>query len=103
MIQSWLIAGDEAGGVTGPVSLAVDTMRLSLHVISKAGFGQDMLWPYEQERRLGPGGSDQLAPGHDMSFTDAMRTFLHNAIFVLILPEWLRGRTGDPRFEVHSR
>ncbi|KAL9087194.1 MAG: hypothetical protein Q9159_003761 [Coniocarpon cinnabarinum] len=100
MVESWLLQGSMPYGATNAVwAVAEDTMRLSLHVISKAGFGLEMLWPFEQERRLGPGGQHQHPPGHDMSYTDAMGVFLHNILIILLVPAWLQRILPIPRVQ----
>ena len=90
MAESWILKGDETNGVSQAFSAAMDTMRLSLHVISKAGFGREMLWPFEEERRFGPGGTG-LPDGHEMSYHEALNTFLRSGLIVLLVPAWLLG------------
>lgn len=90
MVENWFIKGDETSGVTGSIrTLAQDTMRLSLAVISKAGFGREVLWPFEEERRFGPGG-EGLPEGHEMTYTYSMRMLVKHLLWVLIPPNWLR-------------
>ena len=96
MMDSWTGKGkDESRSIT---SLATDTMRLSLHVISKAGFGKSLLWPGREdaggkkgeEGKKGNGvNADTLTKGHRMTYTDALGVFLKNVIIVVALPHFL--------------
>lgn len=74
-----------------------DTMRLSLHVISRAGFGQSMRWPRSEDLSLVEDSEldnpskikNEISPkGHKMSYTYALHSLLKNIIPVMILPEW---------------
>jgi hypothetical protein len=74
-------------------SLPEGTTRLDLHVISKSGFGQLLLWPAAEstpgagkgtlERRT----SDEVNPGHVMSYTDVLKLLLHRNMFVVGIPK----------------
>jgi len=84
-----------------------DTMRLSLHVISRVGFGVNMLWPAgekeasdETEGRATPEqgemSSAEVVDGHTMSYRDALETLLRNILWVLLMPQWLLSmQSGD--------
>lgn len=74
-----------------------DTMRLSLHVISRAGFGQSMRWPQTEDLSPVEDGEqndpskikNEIPPkGHKMSYTYALHNLLKNIIPVMLLPEW---------------
>lgn len=66
IVQSWLRKSDDRSGVSSAIlDPGADTMRLSLHVISKAGFGRKMLWPFEEEQQFGPGG-EGLPANHEV-------------------------------------
>ncbi len=90
MVDSWL-----SGGPT-IYTIADDSMRLSLHVISRAGFGVHLQWP-GQEKTQGnerAGGKDAtssaaIPEGHEMSYTDALGSLLHNVLTLLITPRFL--------------
>ena len=91
MVESWLRKGSMGAGLTSAVhTLEGDHMRLSLAVISKAGFGRKILWPFEEEEQFGSG-DEGLPAGHDMSYTESMDTLLRNILVILIIPAWLRG------------
>ena len=76
-----------------------DTMRLSLHVISRAGFGRKLDWPQEgagekvdqayddpSKIRNEEEGADE---GHSMSYTYAIHCLLDNILFQFLLPRWM--------------
>ncbi|EKG17626.1 Cytochrome P450 [Macrophomina phaseolina MS6] len=71
-----------------------DMMSLSLHIISKAGFGVRCLWPHEEA--VGVDGQDERLtsskppPGHTMSYKEAMSKLMKNVIWIPMLPKWLR-------------
>ena len=71
--------------------IAAATMRLSLHVISLAGFGRRILWPHEELKENGKVGV--VPEGHTMTYKDALSTLLHNIIAVMLLPRWFLGKS----------
>lgn len=98
MLKSWV--GPDGAANKTVWRVADDTMRLSLHVISRAGFGVRLLWPGVEDTEKVNGhakgleGAQQdlaagVPPGHSMSYTDALGTLLHNILWVLLLPNWL--------------
>lgn len=81
MMSGWIGKADSVSKPVKDVSEAA--MRLSLNVISRAGFGVRMTWPHEQ-------GSDQSVPeGHTLTYKDALSTLLENIIVVMLTPRWL--------------
>ena len=79
-------------------TLAEDTMRLSLYVISRAGFGVMLQWPGTKkdnvighvEKEEEPNASSTgIAEGHTMSYTDALASVLHNILWLLLVPPFL--------------
>jgi len=92
MLHSWIgRSGNESRTIN---SISVDTMRFSLHLISRAGFGVRLLWPNETStgdtnQPHGMINSAQVPAGHTMSFKDALSTLLENLISVMLLPRWL--------------
>lgn len=98
MLKSWTgPRGDEVRTLT---TVAADTMRLSLHVISRAGFGVRLLWPgvedglaTDSEVKETPGTdgvtSMGMGAGHTMTYTDALGTLLHNLLPIMLLPRFL--------------
>lgn len=90
MMNSWL-----DGGAT-IYTIADDAMRLSLHVISRAGFGVHLQWPGQekvQQNGHAKGGNNSssaaIPAGHELSYTDALGSLLHNVLPLLILPRFL--------------
>jgi cytochrome P450 len=75
-------------------------MRLSLHVISRAGFDVRLTWPHEDN-------STQEAPeGHKLTFKDALTNLLENLLVVLIFPKWMMkwvpNKTLNETYEAYS-
>ena len=79
-------------------TLADDAMRLSLYVISRAGFGVHLQWPategasangHVKIEEKGSDSSSDIPRGHTMSYTDALGSLLHDILWVLILPPFL--------------
>ncbi|CAD6588879.1 MAG: hypothetical protein ASARMPREDX12_003522 [Alectoria sarmentosa] len=79
-------------------TLADDTMRLSLYVISRAGFGVRLQWPgtggthengHLKNEEENNASSSESAQKHTMSYTDALGSLLHNILWVLIVPPYL--------------
>lgn len=69
----------------GPIStVAADAMRLSLHVISLAGFGVALSWPHEDNVK-----ASVIPPGHTMAYQEALVQLLDNVEAIIILPKWL--------------
>lgn len=91
MLESWVgRSGNEVRTVT---DIAADTMRLSLYVISRAGFGVRLLWPHEEGVN-----SEKMPEGHTMTYKDALSSLLENIIWLIVLPRWIlsmRDRKGD--------
>ncbi|KEF62653.1 uncharacterized protein A1O9_00626 [Exophiala aquamarina CBS 119918] len=100
MLASWL-GPDGKGNVTID-RVMDDTMRLSLYVISRAGFGRKLQWPFADAEAdidvnyVDPSKiqnqTDEKDPGHSMSYTYAIHCLLDNIILQFILPRWLLQR-----------
>ncbi|KAF2147211.1 uncharacterized protein K452DRAFT_348009 [Aplosporella prunicola CBS 121167] len=72
-----------------------DMMSVSLHIISKAGFGVRVLWPHEESSgkegdAYAQFSSTKPSPGHAMSYKEAMSKLMKNVIWIPLLPRWLR-------------
>ena len=76
-----------------------DTMRLSLHVISRAGFGRRLEWPqeggaenvdqtYDDPSKI-RNEQQEAEEGHTMSYTYAIHCLLDNILFQFLLPRWM--------------
>lgn len=99
MIRSW--TGNDGNENRTIDSVAHDCMRLTLHVISRAGFGVRLLWPGIQTTAGGEKlaeasemDSTKLGAGHSMTYTQALENLLHNVTFVVALPHWLLSKYG---------
>ena len=108
MLRSWLTLGQkletttktEGKGSAAKPSRSVaslaedvsnDAMRLSLHVITRAGFDVRCLWPdieHSAEASEGAVKSSEVPQGHQMSFADSIKTLLHRVIFLILFPDW---------------
>lgn len=84
MLTSWIKDGTESK--TRVSDVGADTMRLSLHVISRAGFGVRLLWPHEELEQSGQAGT--IPEGHTMTYKDALSTLLENILSVMLIPRW---------------
>ncbi|CAE6419703.1 unnamed protein product [Rhizoctonia solani] len=61
------------------------TMQITLCIISKAGFGQDIEW----------GNSGEASEGHQLTFKQALLIVSHNLHVIIILPKWILGWRKD--------
>lgn len=67
-----------------PASVHSDVNGLTLAVIAKAGFGQELEWKSES------GNSEKALPvGHSLTFLEAMTKTMIYMIPVLLMPRWL--------------
>ncbi|KXS99863.1 hypothetical protein AC578_4466 [Pseudocercospora eumusae] len=80
MMAGWV--GDNKTDSGTIWNVATEAMRLSLHVISRAGFGVKLYWPHEQS-------ATAIPHGHSMTYKDALETLLHSVIPLMLLPRWL--------------
>ncbi len=87
MLTSWVGKDGERNKTV--TTVAKDTMRLSLHIISRAGFGVRLLWPGVETTEGGRGEEGIDTEGHEMSYTDALGSLLHNLVWLILLPQWL--------------
>ena len=96
MVNGWL--GGNKEGSRSIYTIADDAMRLSLYVISRAGFGVRLQWPGSdggqqngvlENKDEGSVTSSGLTGDHTMTYTDALGVLLHNILTVLIMPPLL--------------
>lgn len=80
MMAGWLGGGKTDSGTVW--DCATEAMRLSLHVISRAGFGVKLFWPHERS-------TTAIPKGHSMTYKDALETLLHSIIPLMLMPKWL--------------
>lgn len=85
MTARWFVDGYQRTPTLN--ELASDAMQLSLHIISKAGFGVELSWPGQEtaasEKML------SSSQKHGMTFTEALTVLLHNIIIVIVFPKFL--------------
>lgn len=76
-------------GESSPIhTVAEDALRLSLQVISLAGFGKSLSWPVDEsvtEESM----KAEVATGHELSYTSALTLLLENFIWLLVFPKSL--------------
>ena len=85
MVNSWF--GEDKQLSKTIRTIGDDAMRLSLHIISRAGFGVRLSWPGTDDGKEKTNTySSSLGEGHVMSFTNALSSLLHNIIPVIAIP-----------------
>ncbi|KAK1654455.1 cytochrome P450 [Colletotrichum phormii] len=90
MTRKWLGTAGEKSKETIQ-TLDHDTMRLALNIISYVGFGMRLLWPGQSlaegaDPKLTKYSSLEAAPGHTMSFADAIAEMLEHILVLLLVP-----------------
>lgn len=75
----------------------MDVMRLTLHIISRVGFGVRLLWPGEnpvkkENARDAVFSSSDPPEGHSMSYETSLDTLLGSLVWVILAPEWLTSK-----------
>lgn len=106
MLASWL--GPDGKGDVTVDRVMDDTMRLSLYVISRAGFGKKLQWPaadaktevdahYVDKSKIQNEQTDR-DDGHSMSYTYAIHCLLDNILFQFLVPRWLLTRFPSTHF-----
>jgi cytochrome P450 len=100
MLKSWV--GQDGKGNKTVDRIMDDTMRLSLHVISRAGFGRKLEWPSDTTSAMQHADytdpskikneADDIDPGHKMSYTYSLHCLLDNILFQFLMPRWLLQR-----------
>lgn len=98
MMAGWMGPDDK---VSKPLyDVSDQAMRLSLHVISRAGFDVRLTWPHEDD------GTQEAPEGHKLTFKDALTHLLENLLVVLIFPKWMMkwvpNKTLNETYEAYS-
>ena len=92
MVDSWMRGGTRSRTVA---NIGEDSMRLALHVISRAGFGRRMQWPMTSEGGEGEGSAGpvdsavkdiEMDEGHAMNYSETLSTLLRYMIWILVVP-----------------
>lgn len=98
MANGWFDGNTGKAGSKTIYTVAEDAMRLSLYVISRAGFGVHLQWPGTEEGHANghvksneedDASSSDIPQGHTMGYTDALGSLLHNLLWVLILSPFI--------------
>lgn len=82
----------------------MDIMRMTLYIISRAGFDVRILWPHEEsakteachqesEEGIKAQFGANPGPGHSMSYREAISTLLENIVWTQVLPPHILSRT----------
>ena len=92
MLRKWM--GRDGKGNHTLTEVPMDSMRVTLHIISKIGFGVGLLWPGEEPTEKDKKASlnyssHEPTEGFTMSFEHALSTLLENLMWVLLFPDWL--------------
>ena len=98
MIKVWMGGSSDRSQIVN--NIAEDTMKLSLHIISRAGFGVRSSWSGagdEEEQEINDEKTQvtkdstgtTMDKGHSMSYDSALSSLLDNIIFILLLPKSL--------------
>lgn len=99
MVASWV--GKDGKGKGTVDRIMDDTMRLSLYVISRAGFGRKLEWPSTEAAAEEDDGansskiknvSDDIDAGHTMGYAYSLHCLLETILFQFLMPRWLLQR-----------
>ena len=117
MLEKW--TGPDGKGNRTLNEVPTDSMRLTLHIISKVGFGVRLLWPSAKKVNGADDyglGSPTPRNGHKMNFSDALTTLLERLLLVLVVPkailskfrimsklDWLLTLNRETPMESHKR
>ena len=101
MVDSWMNGDKESSKTIHTV--ADDAMRLSLHIISRAGFGVPLEWPAKAKASKnghvkgeeGNASSASIPEGHTMSYADALGSVLHSILPLLTVPTFLLSKQSS--------
>ncbi|KAF1815462.1 cytochrome P450 [Eremomyces bilateralis CBS 781.70] len=91
MLTSWV--GKDGKGNQTIQNAHSDTMKQTLHVISRAIFNVRCLWPGvndNDEKAIAEGAmnTSMVPEGHKMSYVDSMNILLHRIIPIIVFPSW---------------
>ena len=95
MLKGWETASKSQNPTL--TTVAKDATRLSLNVISKAGFGVSLIWPgvekppTSEEQLKGKAVLDESLANtwHTMPYSEALIEFVSHLIGIAIIPHWL--------------
>jgi cytochrome P450 len=97
LLGKWLRQRPEASTIE---EVPVDVMRLTLHIISRVGFGVRLLWPGEKpdEKESAQDtvfSSSDPPVGHTMSYENSLDTLLGSLLWVILAPKWLMSKIAS--------
>lgn len=89
LLEGW--KAKKNGKVENVTSLLGDTMRLSLDVFGKAGFGRQLDVPGTEENQAlhDEDGTTGLENGHEMTFVESLEVVLKKIFLIMVFPKWL--------------
>ena len=90
MMDGWI--GKDQVETAALKDVSTQAMRLSLHVISRAGFGVRLQWPHEEV-------SKQIPEGHTLTYKEALERLLENIIVVMLTPKLI---LRNSPFQLHK-
>ena len=104
MVKNWFDGNDDRTPSINTIE--EDTMRLSLYVILRVGFGVHLSWPGAETGQKGEientssagmrsNESPQNGRGHVMSYADAIKTVLREIMLILLVPRFLLSETRN--------
>ena len=101
MVDSWMDGEKESSKTIH--TIADDAMRLSLHVISRGGFGVPLKWPTKTKAtenghvkgEEGNTSSASVSEGHTMSYADALGSLLHSLFPLIIVPKFVLSKQSN--------
>jgi hypothetical protein len=89
MLTSWV--GKNGEGNTTIPKVSDDTMRLSLHVISRAGFNVKCLWSAvngtDDSINRDAINTNIIPKGHKLSYVDSMSILMRRVPFIILFPD----------------
>ena len=74
VIEEYLSPGKEVVDY----SLQTEMLKLTLHVITGAGYGRSLDWS----------SSGEISPGHTLSFIQSLRSLVDHLVFLFLFPKW---------------
>lgn len=89
LVRKWKATAESASPTIHTIEK--DTMSLALYIIGYVGFGMRFTWPGEETPdnvppRMRKYGNGKPAPGHNMTFADAIEGALHHILLLLLTP-----------------
>lgn len=98
MLQLWHGRGTNSPDQMFVADLARDTIALTLHIISKAGFGVPLSWPGQEGHvkvpiELADFSSEDIPQNHDLSFRAALEGSVANILWFAVFTPRVLGKS----------